>query len=343
MTKNVCFNFLFLFTAILLLNSCDNDLDVLSDYEENASVYGILDPSQVTQYIKINKVFTNPNAKASDVAKISDSLFFDSLTPFIIEQETGRRIPLYKVSNLPKDSGYFANAPNYLYATNERIYSRNPFNQNQNYSYRIEFELPTSKKKISASTNIVRDFFIQSPISPNPLIPRSINFPTNANVQLRFLSPLNGKVFDAFFNINYVEINKADTNIKAFKTIKWKILRSYRTTSDKGNEQITSIIPGISFYNVLLNDIKVDASVYREFLPCSMEIVGGNIEIDNYIQSSSPSIGIVQKQAEYSNIQNGIGIFGSRFSIFLDRIALSSTTRGLVANSNDYRQLGFVR
>jgi hypothetical protein len=344
MIKKLCFNFLYFLPLIVLLNSCSNELEVLGDYEENAAVYGLLDPRDNVQLIKINKVFTNPNAKASDVAQISDSLFFDTLSPELVELETGRRIPLFKANVLLKDSGFFANSPNYLYATTERVYANNPNNVNQFYNYRLEFRMPKTGKQISVTTNMVRNFNIQSPFNSGlSFIPRTVNFVPNSNLQLRFLSPANGKIFDAFFNFNYTEINLADTNIKVEKTIRWKILRSYRTQSVRGNEAITALVPGINFYNILLDEIKEDVTVFRRFSECSLEVYAGNLELDNYIQASTPSIGIVQKQTDYSNVNGGVGVFASRNTLFLDGVNLTDFTKNLIVLDDKYKQLGFVK
>ena len=80
-----CYYYLTLLFVVCALNSCSNEVDVLADYQENAVIYGLLDPSQPVQFIKINKVFTNPNAAAGDIAKISDSLFYDTLAPTLTE------------------------------------------------------------------------------------------------------------------------------------------------------------------------------------------------------------------------------------------------------------------
>src|SRR5690606_25625996 len=118
-----CFRYLPFVLALLLFNSCDNDIEILGDYEEAASVYALLDPNSPVQFIKINKVFTNPNSKAADVAKISDSLYFDTLSPSLIDLSNGARIPLFKANIALKDSGFFANSPNYLYVTTQRIFA----------------------------------------------------------------------------------------------------------------------------------------------------------------------------------------------------------------------------
>lgn len=328
----LCFKYLFLLLCVFLLNACSNDIDVLADYEENASVYALLDPNQTWQFIKINKVFVNPNAKASDVAKIADSLYFDSITPEIVELETGRRIVLQKANIALKDSGVFANSPNYIYVTNQRIYSAN--------TYQFEMTLPNSGKRVIAKTNVVNTPFVAYPVSPSQKI---IAIQPTSTIQIQFQAPKKGKIYDAYFYFNYTEVNKFDTTIQTNKTIAWKILRSYRSLSDLGNEYVFQRVSGILFYDQLLGNISVNPNVIRRFKPCAFELVSANLELDNYIQASTPSIGIVQKQSEYTNVSNGIGIFASRSTYYIDGVSLSETTKNVVVGTPEYKVLGFVK
>jgi hypothetical protein len=332
-----CFYYLLFLLPVFVFNSCSNEIDVLATYEESAAIYGLLDPSQTVQLIKINKVFTNPGARASEIAGISDSLYFDSIAPALVELDNGtvrRTIPLYKANVLLKDSGTFAHSPNYLYATNLQIFSK--------YKYRLDLRLPKSGKYVTATTNIVGFAQISQPVNPN-FVPRYISIPPaeGASIALSFSTGLNSKIYDAYFNFNYMEINKTDTSIKSFKSIRWKILRSYRTLSDKGQEQVSQKIPSGSFYNLLMREIPVDPNISRQFMPCSVEFIGGNLELDNYIQASVPSIGIVQKQTEYSNITNGTGIFASRNTMIIDFVELASPAKTAIMNDAPYHQLNF--
>lgn len=327
---NLCFRFLFLSLFVFIFNACSNEIEVLADYEESASVYALLDPNSNWQFVKINKVFINPDSRAADVAKVADSLYFDTLEPLIIENETGREIPLFKANIALKDSGTFANSPNYIYVTDERIFS--------NRSYRIEFTLPASGKLIKAYTNIAGRPAV---FSPGQFI--NIPYSATSGFNLSFQTPLNAKVFDAFLYFNYTEVNKNDTNIKTDKTVQWKILRSYRSMYDKGNEFVSNRINGILFYDLLLGSLPKDPNLIRKFRPCEFMLICGNLELDNYMQASTPSIGIVQKQSEYSNIQNGTGIFASRYSFYMGGINLTETTKDILVTLPEFKGLGFSK
>ena len=246
--------------------------------------------------------------------------------------ETGRRISLQKANIALKDSGYFANSPNYIYVTNQRIYNI--------YTYQFEMTLPKTGKKVLAKTNIVNTPFVAYPVSPAQ---RIISIQTTSSIQIQFQAPKKGKIYDAYFHFNYTEIDKFDTSKKTDKTIAWKILRSYRSISDLGNEFVFQRVSGIMFYDQLLGNIPVNPNVMRKFKTCAFELVSGNLELDNYIQASTPSIGIVQKQSEYTNVSNGIGIFASRNTYYIDEVSLSETTKNVIVGPADYKVLGFVK
>jgi hypothetical protein len=272
--------FLFLVFHALIFSSCSNELVLTADYQENAVVYALLDPGQSMQFVKINRVFTNPGAKASDIAKIADSLYFDSLAPMLVELENGsvrRSIPLFRANVLLKDSGIFAQSPNYLYVTKEQIFSY--------FTYRLDLWLPKTKRYITATTNMVymtaTTFYL--PVNLNQ---RIFNIPLNDRFSLIFQTGRNGKVYDAFFNFNFMEIQKSDTNVKAIKTVKWRILSSYRTMDDQFVEIVNEKIPGRQFDYILRNEIPHNPKITRRFMPCSFELVGGNAELDALLKNS---------------------------------------------------------
>lgn len=331
---NLCFRFLLPIITVLALGACSNEIDVLADYEETASVYALLDPNYSMQFVKINKVFVNPNAKATDVAKIADSLYFDTIAPYIIELSTGRKLLLHKANILLKDSGTFANSPNYLYVTKDRIYP--------DQKYRLEFILPKSGKLLSAETNVVYTPLLRQPVSMFSTV-RIMAILPGGSIPVEFKAPLNGKIYDSYFYFNYVEVNKQDTNIKTPKTISWKVLRSVRSSLDKGVENLLERIPSLLFFDLVKTGIKPDNTVFRRFADCELTLISGNLLLDTYIQASTPSIGIVQKQSDYTNINNGIGLFGSRNTVYMDKIQLSDPTKTYMTTDTSFKKLGFVR
>ena len=87
------------------------------------------------------------------------------------------------------------------------------------------------------------------------------------------------------------------------------------------------ILEGQQFFNFLSNNISQDPNKIRNFLSLDLIISIGSPELTKYININQPSSGISQERLEYTNINNGIGIFSSRstriLSFFnLDRCSL---------------------
>ncbi|MBK7288574.1 MAG: hypothetical protein IPI95_16745 [Flavobacteriales bacterium] len=58
--------------AVLVLSSCNQDLDITAPYKENTIVYALLDKDSAIQYVKINKAFLGPD-NAFIYAQVPDS------------------------------------------------------------------------------------------------------------------------------------------------------------------------------------------------------------------------------------------------------------------------------
>ncbi len=341
-----CFLFLIIVFICPFYWNCSNEIDVLAPYQENALVYGLLDPNKDTQFIKINKVFINPNSKVSDVAKNADSLYFDSIKPILVEIETGRIITLHRANLLFKEDGYFATQPNYLYTTTERIFSKHP-TQPIDYNYRVEFELPNSKKIISAVTNIPDAFGTQQSKPVNRVVfPFTIDFPDSSrqfkNTNVTLLTSKKSKLIDAYYIFRYIEMDKSDTNIKTNKYIKLTMINNYRTSSDRVQENVNVLYRGQTFYDQLLRLIEKNPNKLRRVSLGEFVLISGNLELDNYVESTKPSIGIVQKQSEYTNVVNGIGIFASRRTVITPFVDLGITTKNNLKNLDYIKSLNFI-
>jgi len=72
----------FLIAAVILsvvFYSCKTDFNVVADWQDISIVYGLLDPTDTAQYIKINKAFLDKNTSALIIAQNPDSLYYQNL------------------------------------------------------------------------------------------------------------------------------------------------------------------------------------------------------------------------------------------------------------------------
>jgi len=68
----------FAMILMALFTACENEVYINAEYKETIVIYGLLDPQDSIQYIKVNKAYLNENIGALEAAKISDSLYLDS-------------------------------------------------------------------------------------------------------------------------------------------------------------------------------------------------------------------------------------------------------------------------
>lgn len=285
------------FWFLLGMTSCDNEVKINANWKETIVVYGLIDPLDSIQYIKVNKAFLNENASAFAVAKRSDSLYLDSTKVTLIRLSTGQVIQLTKTNKLPKDSGIFANDVNYLWMTREKIF--------ENEDYKVIVENPISKNAITATTKTLGKTRIIAPfVSSNAMF----SFATNYLI-VNFMAGYNAASFDIKLVLDYDEFAKDDTANKSHKQIIWNIVKNYPVVPQNAYLIQTE---RTAFLQFIAYSMHASPNLYHRIKSAGIRFYGGNQTLTDYISVNEPSIGIVQKTAEYTNINGGFGIFGSR-------------------------------
>ena len=69
---------------------------------------------------------------------------------------------------------------------------------------------------------------------------------------------------------------------------------------------------------------------------------GGGEDLITYTEVNKPSIGIVQKKPEFSNIKNGLGIFSSRYITTCSGITIENEFKTNLSLSETLSELNFV-
>ncbi len=286
---------IFILSAIFSFNSCKNDLDINAKWKEIIVVYGTLNPNDTVQYIRVEKAYLDPISGALQVAKIADSLQLDSA---IVTLTSANGVDTLKqIFYVPKDSGIFANNKNPLYKTNKKIDS--------NLQYRLDVWNPKTGTRVWAYTEVVMNAAISSPVrNSNSRFSCLQEF-----INISFVPKSNSHAYDVKMRLYYDEFSKTDTNTKVRKTADWAMVTNQPV---EAGLEVKVLIPRLAFLQFLSSSIKADKNLYHRLSHIDMIWYGGNQTLVDYISVNQPSIGIVQKTAEYTNINGGYGIFGSR-------------------------------
>lgn len=317
--------------SVFLFQGCKNDIDINGNWKETMIVYGLLNPNDTIQYIKINKAFINENADVKQVAKISDSLFFDTLVVKITDNN-GKSILFQRKDDVTKVPGYFATDRNTLYFTKEKIDSSKV--------YQLEVYNPKSGKKATASTSVLYPAKFIAPVTSFTTVTTII---PDKNIVVNFIPGKNAKAYDFKLSLAYDEFSTDDTMSKTRKIITWNALTNFYTEDLDGQIRMTQFISGLAFYQFVSANIQpADAKIKRRPIYLNYDWYGGGTQLLDYISVNEPSIGIVQKQAEFTNIEGGYGIFSSRYTQSFKNIGIDVITKSNLINNTNTNKLGFI-
>ena len=151
---------LFLFSALsaaaLFTSSCNTDFELNAEYDEIPVIFGVLDQSVDTQFVKINKSFIGGGDNMS-YAAINDSSLYSNVIGRVEEYVDGILTETFQleemwVTNL--DDGIF-------YTDSQKVYFfvptaiAKPY-LNENATYKLIVDVSEEAQPIEAETNLIR-------------------------------------------------------------------------------------------------------------------------------------------------------------------------------------------
>jgi len=323
----------------IFISSCSTDFNVAAPWKDITIVYGLLDQTDTAQYIKVGKAFLDPETDAYQIAQIPDSLYYQNLEVELQEYQNGqlkKTITLEKVDGnlegLVKDTGIFAQAPNYLYKTKEIL--------NQNSLYTLVITEPDSGKTVTASTEIVNDFTILRPQAQY-----KINFLPNSAYSSSWLSAEDGKIYGLVIRFFYREYSFSNPTAYEMKSIDWTIFTNKRSINTNGGEQMDQDIQGDEFYTFLNSVIPDDQSKFRKTDHVDFLFSVGGETLDTYNEVTIAQQGLTSGQVlpTYTNVDNGLGLFSSRFHKTVSSILFDYHTIDTIACYPVTHHLNFLR
>ncbi|MBO6051842.1 MAG: hypothetical protein J6P65_07685 [Bacteroidales bacterium] len=301
---------------VISLMSCKPDIELTSDYKDVTVVYGLLNPLDRYQYIKIYKGYlTKDNALvwAKDLDNIS---YYDEIDVQLIEhRENGNVVtyPMDTVMSVSKNYGTFASPTQVLYRP---VYenSHRPVPIREGCLYQLVITNKKTGRKVTSETTTIANMAFNIPLGTSQSIsainlnrddPWSVGFKTNS-------WPENAYAVDAYVTFRYIEKDTltGDTVHKAVRDI--RVTPGFTA----GNE--TSFKPNV-IYRILHDNIEVNNNVWR--FPDTYECIDIKLWACDqvyytYYKTAQPSSSIVQDRVNYTNIETddnmALGFFASR-------------------------------
>jgi hypothetical protein len=284
---------------LALLFSCDNTLDVIAPYQDNTVLYCLLDQTDSVHYAKVGKSFLG-EGNAYDMAQQFDSLYYGPEVKVYLENKsTNQSFEMERVLDSHKDSGIFHYPDQILYRLEQDL--------NEDHGYRIRVVKGDDKDDVTGETRLIQEFFIKNP-RQNTL---PLSFVPSLLIDWDYAEY--AKVYEVRVYFSYLEVNKLDPSDSILKTVDWLagVHVSPRTDGSGGYdfEQSWNQIA-----TRLANMIPVDETVVRYARTTDVIFSVAAEEYYTFVLANGPSLSINQSNAEYTNVQNGLGLVSSRYN-----------------------------
>ena len=327
----------FILSAIIgisvLINSCTTDFDLTADYKEIMVVYGLLNQTEEYQYVRIHKAYVDEETSALVIANNPDSLYYPNILNVTVTESTTNKVyQLERVNGdtlgLAKAEGVFASSPNILY--------RFKGNLNPNYTYTLRAENKNTGYTVTATTPLVQDFNVSRPF---PGIPVSM-VSSNNYLVIWTVGP-NSRIYDLYVTMNYAIATKSNPNVYIdTQSITWRIFKNRNYLGPEAQFDID----GKAFYQFVQDELDPLPDHVRILQHLDFTFYAGTEVLSNYVNFSEVQNGITGNNAtaQYTNVDNGLGIFAARYVKQVTEVVLSTNSIDTLACGSKTGNLNFA-
>ncbi len=343
--QNPIQNYILLTVIFFTFCGCENELKVAADWEEVAVVYAALNPTQSKNYVRVQRAYLDEKRGALNYSNVQDSLYFQELDVTISEYSNGTFINTFVLTKvdgdtlgMQKDSGVFYSGQNILYELNDPI---KPSTYLINYTYEITVRNPITGYTTTARTPSVGSPEVTEPINESfSLI--NFNGTDDQTTVTRFQEGKWARAYTVEMVIYVEETQKNNSANKEIKEIVWRMVNLGRTKDIQSQSKATYLVPSIGFFTSLQGVLLEDNTLERRLLNYDINFYGISDDFNTYLNVNEPSIGIIQKKPEYTNFDNGLGIFASRHIKSFEGYTFPGNTLRHIQQSRFTEKLGFV-
>lgn len=348
--------FLFIFSAIFILSlsSCETDVELLAPYNETPVIYGILDYTADTQFVRINKTYLGPG-EPSQYSSIKDSVEYaleDVLAVINKYDNNGNLLNTYtlETTEIPsRDPGIFYDEDVLYYYTDAQILTEDQQSNQEDFLFELvatikgeEYRAETRFPGLSPST-------IQTPteINGNPQKLRfTITNGTFTSQRLEFTTDAFTASYSTSFRINFDYV-KTDGTLVENQFIDY-------STGDFSNveltpgQQITISLNGENYYSFLGNQLDLIPELSEvQIENFEFRVLGTTPELSRYLDVAQPVSQFTPVLNSYTNLTNGgIGIFSSlgleSKAAWLEDRSIQKLAESPLTNSYSYCVQGWI-
>jgi hypothetical protein len=325
--KKTIILFTIIILGVLLLIRCSNEVDLYADYKDITIVYGLLDASDDTTWIKITKAFSGPG-NALTIAHNPDS----SNYPYKLQATLDGKVNNNDLPPIMLDTMTIYNKLEgdsvFYYPKQLMYYTAEPLNVDATYTLNIV----NKEKTTSAVSPLIGGFTITYPFNTMDFM---------FDHEIKWNSVKNAKRYEITTIFNYREFLPGSYPDTIDRTIKLESLYANPVQISKnadGGENMELPYTGENFFIELENKLEKIPNIQRWSGPMDVIISAGSEVLHYYIEINDATAGsLLQELPNYTNVSNGTGIFAARHDVVKSTKLSGATERTLVEESN----LGF--
>lgn len=328
---------------ILLSGSCANDIDLFrQDQEKTYVVYGLLNSCDPLQQVKI-RLTSISDVPVEEMGSDSSEFSAPEGLTVIIQEWQNQDYAIFNLEpvNYAKEPGLFFNTRNTIYEST--------FHPDLDMEYKLIINNPDSGDLITSK--IVP---VPAPVLGAPSWPWiRYNFSNDADpFNIRYKEVPRVYIYLIRFTIRYLEVGFGNDSVIRENSYVFKprytneppVYESMReNTGNEHNRHMTKVYT----YNVMRIAIPDrDQVLYRELICFKVSVWGGDQNLRNYIELGMKFTD--NRRYMFSNINNGIGVFGAcSYSAcdgimpdqaFLDSLPLNTRTASLKFRPTLYKE-----
>jgi hypothetical protein len=297
----------------LFTSSCSNDLDINAPWKDITVVFGLLNKDQTTHYIRVSKAFLG-EGDALEFASQFDSLYYNpNLLEVKVEEilngNVTRTFICVPDSSIAKEPGIFSAPSQILYkfetSASQKI--------NPNATFRLTVTNTSSGNSVSSETVLVKNLVMSS---PNQLIDETNLYPQNATF-IKWKTAENGKMYELFLRFKYREYSELNPTEIVSKQIELSLGR-ITTDNTNPNNEMTMNVENSTIYQAIsaaISPSTTDNPMVRICDSLQFQLNVAAEDLTTYLNVNKPSNTIAQERPQYTNINNGLGLFSSRVAI----------------------------
>lgn len=290
---------------LLFLGSCETDFDLNAEWKDITVVYGILNQNDSAQYIRVQKAFLG-EGNTLLMAQEPDSNIYPGVLDVAIEEWNGNVLRntfnLDTITIKDKEPGLFFYPELPLFYMQEEI--------NPDYKYKLLITNRETGKVISSETELVGNYSVS-----RPALNTQINFQVTGTDKKTFSwrRAKNAGRYQMILRFNYLDVD-TETNDTIPRNVEW-LSQIIKTSGATGIGDIEIVFTNETFFSMIMNRVPKLDNVIR--YPVNVDIIvnAAGTELSTYMEVNEPSSSLVQEKPEYTNIENGLGIFSARYSI----------------------------